>query len=146
MSRRASFGGAALILMLTVPLGAQDRASATSKPPGPMPNFTGSVANVGASDVRGFRFKYEAGARSYWHVHDTSLLLLIEQGRGRYQIKGQPLREFGPGEPVVLPANVAHWHGASPKEGLTWVGLSLGGNVKWMEPVSEEEYLGKVGR
>jgi 4-carboxymuconolactone decarboxylase len=108
-----------------------------------MPNFTGTVANLEASDVRGARLRYEAGARSYWHVHDGSLVLLIEQGRGRYQIQGQPIREFGPGEPVVLPADVPHWHGASPKEGLTWVVLSVGRSVKWMEPVTEDEYLGK---
>ena len=96
--------------------------------------------------MRGVRFRYDAGARSYWHVHDGSLVLLIEQGRGRFQIKGQPIREFGPGEPIVLPANVPHWHGASPGEGLTWVALSIGRNVKWMEPVSEEEYLGKSAR
>ena len=144
MATRSPFAGVALVLMLTVPLGAQDRS--TSKPPAPMPNFTGTVANLEATDVRGVRFKYEAGARSYWHVHDGSLVLLIEQGRGRFQIKGQPIREFGPGEPIVLPANVPHWHGASAGEGLTWVALSVGRNVKWMEPVSEEEYLGKSAR
>jgi len=76
----------------------------------------------------------------------AALVLLIEHGRGRFQIKGQPIREFGPGEPIVLPANVPHWHGASPGEGLTWVALSIGRNVKWIEPVSEEEYLGKSAR
>jgi quercetin dioxygenase-like cupin family protein len=147
MPTRSAFPGVALMLMLAVPLGAQtDRPAATAKPQGPMPNFTGTVANVEATDVRGVRFRYDAGARSYWHVHDGSLVLLIEQGRGRFQIKGQPIREFGPGEPIVLPANVPHWHGASPGEGLTWVALSIGRNVKWMEPVSEEEYLGKNAR
>ena len=113
MSTRSAFPGVALMLMLAVPLGAQtDRPAATAKPQGPMPNFTGTVAIVEATDVRGVRFRYDAGARSYWHVHDGSLVLLIEQGRGRFQIKGQPIREFGPGEPIVLPANVPHWHGA----------------------------------
>jgi 4-carboxymuconolactone decarboxylase len=144
MRAHAPFGRVAVVLMLTVPLGAQaDRSGASAQAPAQMPNFTGAVANVEASDVRGVRFRYEAGARSYWHAHDGSLVLLIEQGRGRFQIKGQPIREFGPGEPIVLPANVPHWHGASPKEGLTWVALAVGRNVKWMEAVSEDEYLGK---
>jgi quercetin dioxygenase-like cupin family protein len=125
---------------------ADGQAAAGAKPSGQMPNFTGAVANVEATDVRGVRFRYEAGARSYWHVHDGSLVLLIEQGRGRYQIKGQPVREFGPGEPVVLPANVPHWHGASAREGLTWVALAVGRGVKWMEPVTEDEYLGKTAK
>jgi 4-carboxymuconolactone decarboxylase len=133
-----------VVLTLGVMLSAQsDRPAAGTPKPGQMSNFTGVVTNMEATDVRGVRFRYEAGARSYWHVHDGSLVLLIEQGRGRFQIKGQPIREFGPGEPVVLPANVPHWHGASAKEGLTWVALSVGRGVKWMEPVTEDEYLGK---
>jgi quercetin dioxygenase-like cupin family protein len=135
------------MLILGVTIGAQaDRRATSAQAPAQMPNFTGTVASLDASDVRGVRFRYDAGARSYWHVHDGSLVLLIEQGRGRFQIKGQPIREFGPGEPVVLPANVPHWHGASPMEGLTWVALSVGRNVKWMEPVSEDEYLGKSAK
>jgi 4-carboxymuconolactone decarboxylase len=107
----------------------------------PMPNFTGTVASVDASDVRSVRFKYEAGARSYWHVHDGDLVLLVEKGRGRSQVQGQKIQEFGPGQPIFLPGGVPHWHGASPKEGLTWVALSIGSNVKFMSPVSDEEYL-----
>ena len=134
----------AVALLLTVPLGAQDRPAASAQTPGKMPNFTGSVTTVDAADVRGARLRYDAGARSHWHVHDGPLVLLIEQGRGRYQMQGQPIREFGPGEAIVLPANVPHWHGASAKEGLTWVVLSVGRNVKWMQPVGDDEYLGKA--
>src|SRR3954454_15514604 len=135
--------GAAAAILLTSALAAQSaRPPATAAPPGQMPNFTGGVASLDASDVRGVRFKYDAGARSYWHTHDGPLVLLIEQGRGRYQIKGQPIREFGPNEPIVLPPNVPHWHGAAAKEGLTWVALSVGRKVTWGEPVTDAEYLG----
>lgn len=135
----------AATVMLTGSLSAQsDRSGASAQASAQMPNFTGSVTSLDASDVRGVRFKYEPGARSYWHTHDGSLLLLVEQGRGRAQVKGQPIREFGPGEPFYLPANVPHWHGASAKEGLTWVALSVGRKVTWMEPVSDDEYLGKA--
>jgi quercetin dioxygenase-like cupin family protein len=135
-------GCTAATVLLTAALAAQSaRPAPSAGPSGQMPNFTGSVASLDASDVRGVRFKYDAGARSYWHVHDGPLVLLIEQGRGRYQIKGQPVREFGPGEPIVLPANVPHWHGASPNEGLTWVATAVGRKVTWMEPVTDQEYL-----
>jgi quercetin dioxygenase-like cupin family protein len=144
MTTRSSFAALAIVFMLTVAIGAQaGRSGGSAQPPGQMPNFTGSVGSLDASDVRGVRFKYEAGARSYWHVHDGPLVLMIEQGRGRYQIKGQPVREFGPNEPIVLPANQPHWHGAAPKEGLTWLALAVGRGVKWMEPVTDDEYLGK---
>jgi quercetin dioxygenase-like cupin family protein len=117
--------------------------AAAPQAPGATPNFTGGVKSVDASDVRGVRFTYEPGARSFWHAHDGPLVLLIEKGRGRMQLQGEKIRDILPGLPVVLPAGVAHWHGAAPDQGLTWVALSVGRNVKWMGPVSEDEYLGR---
>jgi quercetin dioxygenase-like cupin family protein len=145
MCGRRSFLSLASVLLLVGPLCAQaDRGAVTAPAPGQMPNFTGTVVTMDAADVRGVRLRYEAGARSYWHVHDGNLVLVIEQGKGRFQIKGQPIKEFGPGEPILLPANVPHWHGAAVTEGLTWVVLSVGRKVTWMEPVSDDEYLGKA--
>jgi quercetin dioxygenase-like cupin family protein len=110
-----------------------------------MPNFTGNVASVDATDLLSTRFKYEAGARSFWHSHEGPLILFIEQGRGRFQVKGEKMREFGPGEAIYLPGNVLHWHGASPTEGLTWVAVAVGRKVTAVVgPVTEEEYLGKA--
>src|SRR5262249_22752541 len=131
-------------IVLAASLRAQSGRPATGAPAsGQMPNFTGSVSSLDAADVRGVRFKYDAGARSFWHTHDGPLVLLIEQGRGRNQIKGQPIRESARNEPIVLPANLPHWHGASAKEGLTWVAMSVGRKVTWGEPVTDDEYLGK---
>jgi len=117
------------------------QAPANPQAPGTLPNFTGTVASIDASDVRAVRFRYEASARSFWHVHDGDLVVLVERGRGRSQIQGQKVQEFGPGQPILLPGGVAHWHGASPKEGVTWVALTVGRDVKAMAPVSDEEYL-----
>jgi quercetin dioxygenase-like cupin family protein len=142
--RLSALVAAAAAILLSASLCAQSGRPPTSGPAsGQMPNFTGGVSSLDAADVRGVRFKYEAGARSYWHTHDGPLVLLIEQGRGRYQIQGQPIREFGPNEPIVLPANVPHWHGAAAKEGMTWVAMTVGRKVTWGEPVTNDEYLGK---
>jgi quercetin dioxygenase-like cupin family protein len=134
------------VVLAVALIAATARTIARAQTPGTLPNFTGSVAVLDASDLRGVRFRYEAGARSSWHSHDGDLLILIEKGRGRSQIKGQPIREFGPGEPVLLPANQVHWHGAAPDQGLTWIALTVGRDVKQVGPVSDEEYLGKASR
>jgi quercetin dioxygenase-like cupin family protein len=110
-----------------------------------MANFTGVVKSVDAADLRTVRFQYEAGARSYWHVHDGIQVLLIEKGRGRVQLQGKPVQEMLPGQPVFLPPGVPHWHGAAPDEGLTWISTSIGG-VKWMQAVTEQEYKAAVTR
>jgi quercetin dioxygenase-like cupin family protein len=110
-----------------------------------MANFTGAVKNMDAADLRTVRFQYEAGARSYWHVHDGIQVLMIEKGRGRFQLQGKPVQEMLPGQPVFLPPGVPHWHGAAPDEGLTWISTSIGG-VKWMQEVTDQEYRAAVAR
>ena len=105
-------------------------------------NFTGTVRSLDASDVRSVRFQYEAGARSYWHSHEGIQVLLLEQGRGRAQVQGQNIQPLVPGQPVLLPAGVPHWHGADPDQGLTQIAVNVGG-AKFTGPVSDQEYLGR---
>jgi quercetin dioxygenase-like cupin family protein len=69
--------------------------------------------------------------------------MVLEKGRGRVQLQGQPLREMLPGQPLFLPAGVPHWHGAAPNEGITLLSMSIGG-VKWMQAVSDQEYQAPV--
>ena len=105
-------------------------------------NFIGKVTSLDASDLRSIRFRYEAGARSHWHVHDGALMVLVEQGRGRIQLQGQAIQEIVPGRAVLMPAGVPHWHGAAPDQDMTWIALNVGRDTKWMAPVSDQEYLG----
>lgn len=115
---------------------------AEKRPPTPVTaNFTGSVNRLDASDVSAVRFQYAAGARSYWHSHAGAQVLLLEQGRGRMQIRGQAMRELLPGQPVLLPGGVPHWHGAAPDQGLVQIAVNVGG-ATFMGPVSDEEYRG----
>jgi quercetin dioxygenase-like cupin family protein len=147
-SRTGRYGQLLIVLVLIAsPVWVSSaRRSATTAPQAAnqgISNFTGKVTSMDASDVRGVRFRYEAGARSHWHVHDGALVVLVEQGRGRIQLQGQKIQDLVPGQPVLLPGGIPHWHGAAPDQGLTWVAMTIGRDVKWMAPVSDEEYLGK---
>jgi len=119
------------------------QAPAAGQARGTLPNFTGVVRSIDASDLRAVRFVYDAGARSDWHSHDGALVVLVEQGRGRMQLRGEKIREILPGQPVVMPANIPHWHGAAPDQNMTWIALAVGRNQKQMGPVSDDEYLGR---
>ena len=134
--------GLAIVAVIGATIAAQQPPARGRGPTPVTQNFTGGVSSLDASDVRSVRFQYEPGARSYWHVHDGLQVLLIEKGRGRMQLQGQPIKEMVPGQPVFLPAGVPHWHGAAPNEGLTWISTSIG-SVKWMNAVTDQEYLGK---
>jgi quercetin dioxygenase-like cupin family protein len=89
---------------------------------------------------------FEPGARSAWHVHPAGQRLVVVAGVGRTQEWGQPLQEIRPGDVVWCPPGVKHWHGASPRTGMTHLAVtgSVGGkNVQWMEKVTDEQYNGR---
>ena len=134
--KRAGLAGA----LVLIGWAATAQPPAATRPPAPVTsNFTGTVHSLDASDIRAVRFQYAAGARSYWHSHAGDQLLLLEQGRGRAQVKGQAMRELTPGTPVVLPAGVLHWHGAAPDQGLVQIAVNVG-TATWGAPVTDAEY------
>jgi quercetin dioxygenase-like cupin family protein len=116
---------------------------------GPAENFTGKAWNIGLVEndtvyntVVGNVY-FEPGARSNWHTHPAGQILIITDGIGYHQIKGQARQTIKKGDVVKCPPNVLHWHGASPTSGLQQLYLvpnTEKGIVKWMHPVSDEEY------
>jgi quercetin dioxygenase-like cupin family protein len=116
---------------------------------GPAENFTGKAWNYGlvASDslynTLVGNVYFEPGARSNWHIHPAGQVLIITDGVGYHQIKGQPRQTIRKGDVVKCPPNVLHWHGASPDTGLQQLYIipnTEKGIVKWMEPVTDKEY------
>ena len=104
---------------------------------------TGASTRLPTADVDLLRILFEAGARTYWHVHASPQIYLVEAGRGRLQMRGSGILDVDPGEPVYLPANVPHWHGAAPDEAATCLHAYPGGvAITMMEEVTEADYLG----
>ena len=116
---------------------------------GPAENFTGKAWNTGLVEndtmyntVVGNVY-FEPGARSNWHMHPAGQILIITDGVGYHQIKGQRKQILRKGDVVKCPPNVEHWHGASPDTALQQMYIipNTGkGIVHWMHPVSDEEY------
>jgi quercetin dioxygenase-like cupin family protein len=116
---------------------------------GPSENFTGKAWNFGlvagdtAFNTLVGNVYFEPGARSNWHIHPAGQILIITDGVGYHQIKGQPRQTIKKGDVVKCPPNVMHWHGASPEIGLQQLYIvpnTKKGIVQWMHPVSDEEY------
>lgn len=116
---------------------------------GPAENFTGKAWNVGlvAADtmyntVVGNVY-FEPGARSNWHIHPAGQILMITDGVGYHQIKGQPKQTIRKGDVIKCPPNVEHWHGASPDTGLQQLYIvpnTEKGIVQWLQPVTDSIY------
>ncbi len=86
---------------------------------------------------------FEPGSRNNWHTHPAGQILLITDGRGWYREKGKPAMPINKGDVIVIPADLEHWHGATRDRSLTHLAITnitKEGAVKWLEPVTEEEY------
>jgi quercetin dioxygenase-like cupin family protein len=120
----------------------QAPAGGQQPPAGGTANLTGKGGFVDSSDMRSSRLRFEAGARTYWHIHSAGQLLLIEDGKGRLQEQGSAIRDLLVNQPVMTKPNVLHWHGAAPDQGATQFTV-YSGTLEWKEAVTDDEYLGK---
>ena len=107
---------------------------------GQQSNFVGGTpSGVDATKIRTTRLKFPKGSRSNWHSHTWGQLLMIEEGKGRTQVRGGPVVETVPGQPWWTAAGVEHWHGAAPDQDALQLTI-YEGDVKWLEPVTDQQY------
>jgi quercetin dioxygenase-like cupin family protein len=111
-------------------------------------NFTGTaylknlIAGDSINPTAVGNVTFEPGARSKWHSHPGGQILLVIDGTGYYQEKGQPKIILRKGDVIKCPANVPHWHGASADRHFVQVAITnrhLGETV-WLEAVTDEVY------
>jgi quercetin dioxygenase-like cupin family protein len=85
--------------------------------------------------------RFEPGARTHWHTHSGTQILVVCSGRCRYQIAGNAVRELAAGESVRFDAGVRHWHGAVDDQAAEHIAINLDGReTEWLETVSDSEY------
>ncbi len=94
-----------------------------------------------------FNVTFEPGCRNNWHIHHAAKgggqILLCTCGRGWYQEWGAPARELRPGDVVVIPAEVKHWHGAAKDSWFAHLAVEVPGensSNEWCEAVEKQQY------
>ncbi len=90
---------------------------------------------------------FEPGCRNNWHIHHASKgggqILLCIAGSGWYQEWGKPAQSLGPGDVVVIPAEVKHWHGAKKDSWFSHIAVEVPGensSNEWLEEVDDSHY------
>ena len=125
------------------------RAGTQASVAGPEENFTGRVrvdplfAATPEANASGAYVTFEPGARSAWHTHPAGQRLVVVSGVGLTQEVGQPVQEIHPGDVIVCPPGIKHWHGAAPTTAMTHLavtGVVNSKSVDWMEKVTDEQY------
>ena len=104
--------------------------------------MTGKIEVGDTKNMNMSRIRFEAGARTNWHIHSAAQLLLIEEGRGRLQEQGSAPVDIPAGQPVLTKPNVLHWHGASAEQAALQFSV-YSRTLDWKDAVTDEQYLGK---
>lgn len=111
-------------------------------------NFTGTayLQTLAATDslntISVGNVTFEPGARSKWHLHPAGQILLVIDGEGYYQEKGQPRKILHKGDVIRCPPNIPHWHGASANRAFVQVAITgrEKGETVWLDAVTDAEY------
>ena len=105
------------------------------------------LAPVSKEQVGIFNVTFEPGCRNNWHIHHAKRgggqILVCVGGCGYYQEEGKEAIEMKPGDCINIPAEVKHWHGATPTEWFSHLAVEVPGEEcsnEWCEPVSDEVY------
>jgi 4-carboxymuconolactone decarboxylase len=116
---------------------------------GPAEYFTGSVRieplfeATDPSRASGASVTFAPAARTAWHSHALGQILVVTGGVGRVQRWDDPIEEIRTGDVVWIPPGQKHWHGASPNNSMSHIGIveSPGGErTTWLEHVSDEQF------
>ena len=106
------------------------------------------LAPVSLEQVPVFNVTFEPGCRNNWHIHRAKSgggqMLICVGGRGYYQEWGKDAVELTPGSVINIPANVKHWHGASPTEWFSHLAIEVAGedaSTEWCEAVDDNDYF-----
>lgn len=118
---------------------------------GPEAYFTGDVQvdmlfpENDATRYSGAYVTFQPRARTAWHLHPAGQHMIVTAGVALTGTRDGKVIEFREGETVWCPANIDHWHGATPDAPMTHLvitGSRDGENVIWKEKVTDAEYHG----
>jgi hypothetical protein len=86
---------------------------------------------------------WQPGMRSYWHCHAGGQIMMLFDGVGRVQKRGERIRALHKGDTEYAGPGVEHWHGAAPDVQAHFFQTSIGVTTTlWMEEVGRDDYLG----
>ena len=108
--------------------------------------FTGEATLVrlnGLADnpgINAYRVAFQPRARTDWHTHSGTQVLIILNGVCRLQTEGDPVTEVTAGDVVSVDPGERHWHGAGDAGPMTHLALNVASTTSWFEKVTNDEY------
>lgn len=86
---------------------------------------------------------WQPGMRSYWHCHAGGQIMMLHEGVGRVQKRGERSHLLHKGETEYAGPGVEHWHGAAHDATAHYFQTSIAPTATlWMEEVGRDDYMG----
>jgi quercetin dioxygenase-like cupin family protein len=76
---------------------------------------------------------FDTGARTTPHTHESAQVLQVISGRCQVVIE-EERRIVEPGDFVIVPRGVWHWHGATREGPMCHISIKLPGRTNWSVP------------
>jgi quercetin dioxygenase-like cupin family protein len=73
--------------------------------------------------------RFAAGARNVLHTHTFDQVLYVTDGEGIVATEQQE-QVVRTGDVAVIPAGERHWHGATPRSGMTHLAIGVPGTTE----------------
>lgn len=115
-------------------------------------SFTGTAhsglvaESQGEAPVRIYWVRFEPAARTHWHRHEGTQILLVREGRCLVQREDGPIEVHPEGSVIRFPPGERHWHGAPPEAPMVHVAINLESTgTRWEEPVHGGPYGTEAG-
>ncbi|WP_214408876.1 cupin domain-containing protein [Sphaerisporangium fuscum] len=100
----------------------------------------------GPSRTRIDSVHFAAGARTVWHRHPLGQVLIVTEGTGLVQHRGEPVETIRTGDRVHIAPGEWHWHGATPTASMTHLAIEEipddDAGPEAGAPVTDVEYRG----
>ncbi len=82
--------------------------------------------------VRLYEVRFEAGARTHWHVHSGVQVLYVLDGTCQAGVRDGSRVEAGPGDLIRIEPGEEHWHGAGPNGPASHLAINIGFETRWL--------------
>lgn len=85
---------------------------------------------------------FPPGGRTRPHVHPVEQTLHVLSGEGVVAVEGRRWRIL-PGDVVVVPSGLWHWHGATPDGAMCHISIKQPAETDWEQPEKDwGDYMG----
>ncbi len=102
--------------------------------------------NLSSNELKVYLIKFEKGAKSKLHIHDSDQIIIGHKGKGQLityskidltsnnnaKLKNENILEIDENEAVLIPAGKLHWHKAYNDQNFSYISIIGNSKTFWL--------------